>query len=180
MASKGATSAEVFILGEDWGSCEQFVPRENFNEDEIRAKHSRRYYATDGRSIYACPVGMETRQIALATMGEFFAPRLQFAARVLSCNIVYAPDVVVEDAFALVLQGTRGRATGGVLYGEHREGKVISLYGMGVRPMEEFAVRIAAALARFCKAYNLLLLLHDEHPLDVTDPAVLLDVVNER
>ena len=73
---------EFFILGEDWSLYEELVPRENFSDDEIRAKHSTRYFSADGRSIYSCPKSISTRAISLPQLATYFSPLLSLTERV--------------------------------------------------------------------------------------------------
>lgn len=177
-ASNDQPLPEFFILGEDWSLYEEFVPRENFGEDEIRTKHSKRYFSADGRSIYLCPVSIASRKIALADLERFFQPSLQLTDRVLTCEYVNPPDYYLTNCFALVPRDDV-EIVKPALYGEQADGIITSLYGSGVRPLSDFAKSIAMPLSRFCSEYGLLLLLHCEYPLDVSDPAELLRPENE-
>jgi hypothetical protein len=171
--SPGPSQGEFFILGEDLGLYEQFVPRENFAEDEIRAKHSTRYFSTDGRSIHACSVSIVARKIAMTDLEKWFQPILQLTERVQTCEFIRPPDYYLPSAFALIPPNDR-RKVKPALYGEHTDGIVTSLFGSGVRPLSTFARSVASPLAGFCSAYRLILLLHSEYPLDVSDPTQLL------
>src|SRR5689334_2237832 len=88
---------ELFILGEDWSLYEEFVPRENFPEDEIRAKHSTRYFSADGRSIYSCPTSIAVRGISLTQLAAYFSPFLTLTDRVQTCQFVNPPDFYAKS-----------------------------------------------------------------------------------
>jgi hypothetical protein len=170
---------EFFILGEDWSLYEEFLPRENFNEDEIRGKHSTRYFSADGRSIHECPHGVALRNISLAEIERAFGPSLQMTEKVLTCKFINPPDYYVANSFALIPRDNESKVKPG-LYGEHENGIVTKLYGSGVRPLNGFAKEIAIPLSIFCMKYGLILLLHSEYPLDVTDPTELLNPENSE
>ena len=160
---------EFFILGEDWGLYEEFVPRENFSEAEILAKHSRRYFSKDGRSIEAFPHAITSRKIVVGDMKRFFEPVLRLTDRVLTCEYVSSPDYYRPNSFAWLPSDENDKVKSGI-YGEQRDGLIVNLYGTDVRPLRDFAQLISVPISRFCKEYGLILVLHNEYPLDVTDP----------
>jgi len=97
--------------------------------------------------------------------------------RVQTCTFVNPPDFYVENSFALILPDHESKIKA-ALYGDHANGVVTALYGCGVRPLYDFAQRIARPLARFCTEHRLVLLLHNEYPLDVSNPAELSNPEN--
>ena len=175
-ATTDSFPGEFFILGEDWSLYEEFVPRESFCENEIRARQSKRYYSADGRSIFECPVSIATRKIALTELERFFHPILRLTERVQTCEFINPPDYYCSDALALIRPNDTAKVKPG-LYGKHVGGVATSLFGSGVRPLSDFAKSIVTPLARFCSSYRLILLLHSEHPLDVSDAGELLRVI---